>query len=253
MAFIDEVEELESKARLRKAAPLAGAGVAVLALVVVFFALSGVFGGGGDFAVTKDTGSSSQEASAAADASSATTAASSSASATTSAQSSSASAVVVYVTGAVAKPGVYSFDSGARVKDAVDAAGGFSKKADASSLNLARALVDGEQIEVLTRKQAKQAQAGATATSAGTATSASSRASASGTASGTGGTSGGKININTATSEELQTLNGIGEVTAQKIIDYRETSGPFAKPEDIKNVSGIGDKKYEAIASSICV
>lgn len=249
MAFIDEVEELESKARLRKAAPIAGAGIAVLALVVAFFALSGVFGGGSDdFTVTGSSGSG-QEASAVTDASGSTSASAAASSSSAASSGSSGSAVVVYVTGAVAKPGVYSFDTGARVKDAVDAAGGFARKADTSSLNLARALVDGEQIEVLTRKQAKKARAGAGTSAAGSATSTSSGAAAT-----TGSAaSGGKININTATSAELQTLNGIGEVTAQKIIDYRETSGPFAKPEDIKNVSGIGDKKYEAIASSICV
>ncbi|HBT95530.1 MAG TPA: competence protein ComEA, partial [Coriobacteriia bacterium] len=61
------------------------------------------------------------------------------------------------------------------------------------------------------------------------------------------------ININTADSTLLQTLTGIGEATAKKIIDYREKNGPFKNIEDIKNVSGIGDKKFEALADMICV
>lgn len=256
MAFIDEVENLEAKARLRKAVPIAGAGIAVLVLVVALFALSGVFGGGGDFAVTAGEGGAQQV-----DASVGSSATSTgqdgadsagSAAGAASSQASSGTAVVVYVTGAVCKPGVYSFDGGARVKDAIDAAGGFSKKADASSLNLARALADGEQIEVLTRAQARKAQTSGETAANASGGAASSR-SASGTAASGGAAATGKVNINTATAEELKTLNGVGDVTAQKIIDYRESSGPFAKPEDLKNVSGIGDKRYEAIAASICV
>lgn len=62
-----------------------------------------------------------------------------------------------------------------------------------------------------------------------------------------------KININTATQEELETLSGIGESIAQSIIEYREQNGKFTSPEDIKNVSGIGDAKYEKLKDEICV
>lgn len=244
MAFIDEVQDLERKARLKKAAPVVGAGIAVLVLVVALLALQGVFGGGGDFVIESASSDAGQAQTSNTGETASGSAQSTSYASESSSQSGSMDSVVVYVSGAVVKPGVYSFANGARVKDAVDAAGGFSKKADTSFLNLARTLVDGEQIQVLTRTQATQA-AGATGSS--TAASAAAETAASG-ASATG-----KININTASAEELKTLNGIGDATAQKIIEYRETSGPFSKTEDIKNVSGIGDKKYEAIADMICV
>lgn len=244
MAFIDEVQDLERKARLKKAAPVVGAGIAVLVLVVVLLALQGVFGGGGDFVIESASSGSDQAQTSNTGEAASGSAQSTSYASESSSQDESAGSVVVYVTGAVAKSGVYSFANGARVKDAVDAAGGFSKKADASSLNLARPLVDGEQIQVLTRKQAKQAAGTAGASAAASATTGSAASGASAT---------GKVNINTASAEELKSLNGIGDATAQKIIAYREASGPFSKTEDLKNVSGIGDKKYAAIADMICV
>ncbi|MGI6591344.1 MAG: helix-hairpin-helix domain-containing protein [Eggerthellaceae bacterium] len=247
MAFIDEVEGFEKKARLRRAAPLAVVGIVALVLAIVFFVLQGVLGSGSsDFSVEQGTASS------VATAGKSTTELSEGASSETETSSSGAegstTSICVYMTGAVKKPGVYTFETGARVADAVEKAGGFTVKADKSSLNLARKLEDGEQIDVMTRAETKRR----TVQGIGGSVSATgSTAGSSGTT--TGGDSQGKVNINTAGLEELKTLNGIGDVTAQKIIDYRESSGPFATPEDIKNVSGIGDKRYEAIADCICV
>lgn len=242
MAFIDDVESFEAKARLRKAAPLAAAGIAAFALAAAFFLLQGAFSGG-DFSV-QQAGAASDSVSAAASSPEAGAASAGS----SAAGSSSGTEVCVYVTGAVKHPGVYRFDSSARVEEAIDAAGGFTRKADKASLNLARVLVDGEQIDVQTKGQAASA-------SGVTAYSSSAGASGGGSAASgsTGAGSTAKVNINTATAEELKTLDGVGDATAQKIIDYRTANGPFQRIEDIKNVSGIADKRFEAIADRICV
>ena len=145
-------------------------------------------------------------------------------------------AVVVHVGGAVAAPGVRELPPGARVQDAVDAAGGFSDDAACDALNLARVLVDGEQVVVPSLEEAEAAAtASVQAGDAGTAAAA------------------GKVNINTASAAELDALPGIGPSTAGKIVADREANGPFATVEDLKRVSGIGDKKYADLADSICV
>ena len=149
----------------------------------------------------------------------------------------SAAVVFVHVVGAVNAPGVYELHEGDRVLAAVEAAGGLRDDAAVQAVNLARDVVDGEQIYVPTNDEAGQV-ATRQATVAGA-----------GEASG----SGGLVNINTATAEELQTLPGVGPATAASIVEYREGGGTFAKPEDIKNVSGIGDGKYEKLADKICV
>ena len=142
--------------------------------------------------------------------------------------------IAVHVSGAVAAPGVYELEEGARVADAVEHAGGFLEGAAENALNLARVLNDGEQVVVPTAgEQAAQQSA----------------AEASGGAAGVGG----KVNINTASVEQLDTLPGVGESTAQKIIADREANGPFSSPEDLKRVSGIGDKKYAELADLITV
>ena len=240
MAFIDEVENFEAKAHLRKAAPLAAAGIAALALAASFFLMQGVFFGSGDFTVQQAdavSGSVSDVSS---------SQASDGAAAAGGASGSSSSAdVCVYVTGAVKHPGVYRFDSSARVEDAVDAAGGFMRKADKASLNLARVLVDGEQIDVPAK--------GGTASASTSSAYSSSAATASARSGAVASASTEKVSINQATAEELKTLDGVGDATAQKIIDYRTANGPFRSIEDIKNVSGIAEKRFEAIADRMCV
>ena len=145
--------------------------------------------------------------------------------------------VVVHVGGAVADPGVRELAEGSRVQDAVDASGGFAEGAAPDALNLARVLTDGEQVVVPTLEEAAGAQ-GADAAGAGASS---------------GSAVGGRVNINRATAAELDTLPGVGPSTAEKIVADREANGPFATTEDLKRVSGIGDKKYEELADLVCV
>ncbi|MDO4443133.1 MAG: ComEA family DNA-binding protein [Slackia sp.] len=152
--------------------------------------------------------------------------------------------VAVYVSGAVASPGVYMLDEGARVCDAVAAAGGFRDDAALESVNLARRVADGEQIAIPTQEQVESG-AFAAQESAGSAGSAGSAAASSASSS--------LVNINTAGIEELDSLAGVGPATAQAIVDEREANGPFASVEDIQRVSGIGEKKFEKLKESICV
>ena len=136
----------------------------------------------------------------------------------------------VHVGGAVVKPGVYQVSEGSRVFDAVEAAGGFSEQADTDMSNLARVVKDGEQILIPIKHLAPMPGENVSVP-----------------------LTQSKININTAASPELETLPGIGEATAQKIILYREQNGSFQSVEDIKKVAGIGDKKYAEIADKICI
>ena len=151
--------------------------------------------------------------------------------------------VCVFVSGEVVRPDVYYLDEGARVADAVMAAGGFTEEASADALNLARTLVDGEQVAVPSQASVEAA-AGATVVSSGVTADASAAVAS---------TTPGRININTADAATLQTLNGIGEATAKKIVADREANGPYKTIEDLKRVSGIGDKKFEGLRDSICI
>jgi len=154
--------------------------------------------------------------------------------------------VVVYVCGAVKSPGVVRVPADARVADALALAGGPGPRAELDGVNLAAKVVDGQQIMVPER---------GTAVAAGSSAGAGS-STASGSASPVGGSAtapGAPVNINTASLEELDALDGIGPATAQKIIDYRTASGPFKVIDDIKNVSGIGDAKFAAMKDSITV
>ena len=149
--------------------------------------------------------------------------------------------LAVHVSGAVASPGVYELEEGSRVRDAVEAAGGFAPEASQESVNLARKVSDGEQILILTVEEFEASPS-----------SFSSSGSSDADASGSSG-SGGLVNINTAGLEALDSLPGVGPATAQAILDEREANGPFTSIEDIQRVSGIGEKKYEKLKGSICV
>lgn len=143
----------------------------------------------------------------------------------------------VHVAGAVNKPGVYQLNSGARVEDAIQRAEPLAE-ADLNALNLARRVVDGEKIlvpkegEVASTPDGNSTEQGLAAAQ---------------------GQQGGKININTASLEELDTLPGIGPSIAQRIIDHRTTHGPFRSREDLQKVSGIGEKRYEQLKDLISV
>lgn len=133
-------------------------------------------------------------------------------------------AVYVHVSGAVAAPGLYVLGDGARVVDAVAAAGGFTASADDGAVNLARPVSDGEQLHVPIEGEAPDAGGG----------SATQRADA-------------RVNLNTADVAQLDTLPRIGPALAQRIIDWREANGRFTSIEDLLAVPGIGDKMLEAL------
>lgn len=141
--------------------------------------------------------------------------------------------LLVDVAGWVRHPGVYEFEEGARVIDAIDAAGGARTGALLESLNLAAPLTDGSQI--LVPKEGEQG----TEPVAG--------------ASGSGALPGGPINVNTASATELEALPGVGEVIAQAIVDYRTENGPFATVDQLLDVSGIGDATLENIRDLVTV
>lgn len=164
----------------------------------------------------------------------------------------SAAPIAVDVEGAVREPGVYELADGSRVADAVEAAGGLARGASRTSVNLAQKVSDGMQVYVATKKEAAGA-GGAAASGAGGTASGAGKAAAGGAAGSGTAAAGGKVNLNTASAEELQTLSGIGPALSQRIIDYRESKGPFKSVEQLKEVSGIGDAKFAAVEDSVCV
>lgn len=157
-----------------------------------------------------------------------------------SAKSSSAAEVYVDVDGAVVRPGVYRLKDGARVSQAIDAAGGLTAEADVTGLNRAFKVADGQKIYVpkVGEQQTVSADGGADGGAV--------------LASGANDVAG-LVNINTASAAELQTLSGIGPSMAQSIIDERTKNGAFASVDDLMRVSGIGEKKLAKIKDCICV
>lgn len=161
--------------------------------------------------------------------------------------------VYIHVCGLVCTPGVYGLPAGSRVYEAIEAAGGFSEAAVPDYLNLAQVLEDGMKIQVPDREQAEEwkalglPQSGISAGGAPAGVQTSGR-----TGTGQGGTKD-RVNLNTASREELMTLRGIGESRADDIIHYREAFGGFKSIEDIMNVSGIKDAAFEKIKDSITV
>lgn len=139
--------------------------------------------------------------------------------------------ITVYVSGSINRPGLYSLAYGSRVNDAIQAAGGFSANANKQAINLAELLQDGEQVSVPPTQPTSEA----------------------------GDTNrlllgmNGRLDINTATLEQLDTLPEIGPITAQAIIDYRLANGPFNKIEDLLDVDGIGQLTFDKIKDLITV
>ena len=141
-----------------------------------------------------------------------------------------ASDAYVHVSGAVRAPGLYVVGADARVIDAVSAAGGLADDADASAINLARPVTDGEQLVVPVEGEAPPA-----GPSAGS------------------GSAPGLVSVNTADAGALEELPGIGPALAARIIDWRDTEGPFATVDDLLAVSGIGPKVLESLRDLVTV
>ena len=139
--------------------------------------------------------------------------------------SSAAAIITVHVSGAVAAPGLVDLDPGARVADAVAAAGGALADADLGLVNLAADIGDGEQVEI-PRRGAEAAPSGVGAAAAG-------------------------VDLNRAESEELQELPGVGPVLAGRIIEHRDEHGPFASVEDLLDIPGIGEAKLNQMRAPI--
>ncbi|MBG6107328.1 helix-hairpin-helix domain-containing protein [Frigoribacterium sp. CG_9.8] len=133
-----------------------------------------------------------------------------------------AATIYIHILGAVAKPGLYLLRDGDRALDAAAAAGGFNAAADQSGLNLARLLVDGEQIYVPTIGGTPAVTPGVSAV-------------------------GGKVNINTADQTALETLPRVGPAMAKRIIDWRTTNGRFTALEDLMSVTGVGEKTFDSL------
>ncbi|MEV6030297.1 ComEA family DNA-binding protein [Nonomuraea sp. NPDC052116] len=137
--------------------------------------------------------------------------------------------MTVHVIGKIRKPGVYLLPAGARVTDAVAAAGGVSRGASTGTLNLARRLIDGEQIVV--------------GTPAGQATQAAPIADPATTV----------LDLNSATTDQLEQLPGVGEVLAARIAQFRDTHGGFTTVEQLREVTGIGPRKYDELKPKVRV
>jgi len=140
----------------------------------------------------------------------------------TSESSQISSQIYVHVAGEVNKPGLYSVEVGSRVEDAILLAGGMTSSAFEQSVNLARMVSDGEQIVVLDKSQVSSGEASAQF-----------------------------ISLNNATSEQLESLPGVGPAMAARIIEHRESIGSFSDLSQLKDVSGIGDKLYAKISKDL--
>lgn len=135
--------------------------------------------------------------------------------------------LVVHVVGAVRRPGLYRLAHGSRIADALHRAGGATRRADLSLVNLAAPLSDGTQVVV--PRRAPPAPAGSAA------------------GDGEATTASGPVHLNTATLEQLDELPGVGPVTAQKIIDYRQQHGAFSSVDDLDGIPGIGPARLEQL------
>ena len=143
------------------------------------------------------------------------------------------------VAGEVARPGVYRVPAGARVNEAVQRAGGLTRRADQAGVNLVARVQDGQQVIVPRRGAAGAAVASAGSGGGGAG------------AGGGGGSSGGPVSLSSATVAQLDGLDGIGPTLAQRIVDYRQAHGGFRSVDQLRDVSGIGDKRFEALRKAV--
>ncbi len=160
--------------------------------------------------------------------------------------------IFVYVCGAVNTPGVYELEAGARLYEAIARAGGVREDGAEESINQAQAVSDGERLYIPTDEEVRQGlDAYLLSGSAGGDAAAGSQSAVPGGPSGS--SAGGKVNINTASREELKTLNGIGDTRAGSIVVYRESNGPFGSIEDLMKVEGIKEGVFNKLKDDITV
>lgn len=145
--------------------------------------------------------------------------------------------IVVHVSGAVENEGIVVLEQGERISDAIEKAGGSKEEADLSKINLAQVLQDGVKVHIPSINDTEEIYESYESIQGGNMTNQES----------------GLVNINTATQSQLEELPGIGPSTALKIIEYIEENGKFSKIEDVQNVSGIGESKYNSMKDFIMV
>src|SRR4051794_10634870 len=145
----------------------------------------------------------------------------------------------VHVVGAVRRAGVYRLRAGRRVQDAIARAGGATAHADLQAINLAAKVADGQQIVVPRKGRAVAVAPAGGAADAG--------------AGDAGASPSGPVNLNSATAEQLDTLDGVGPATAQKILEFRQQHGGFSSIDDLSQIPGIGPKKLEALRTQVTV
>ena len=154
--------------------------------------------------------------------------------------------IVVHITGAVKNKGILRLPEGSRISDAIEAAGGETKEADLDSINLAYTLEDGKKIYIPSQEDKENnEQKQYITTESGDTTNIKENSKIEG--------ENEKVNINTANQSELETLPGIGSSLASRIIEYREQNGKFNSIEELKNVKGIGDAKFEDLKNSATI
>ncbi len=151
-----------------------------------------------------------------------------------SAQSGDSSKICIDIKGAVNRPGVYHLLKGSRVEEAIRAAGGSTDQSDLNQVNLAKELMDQQIVQI--PKLGEQLTSNVAAGGADA-----------------GSTDGEKINLNNATKEDLMKIDGVGEKKAEKILEYRNQHGGFKSPDDLKNISGFGDKTVAKLKDRLAV
>lgn len=163
--------------------------------------------------------------------------------------------IMVYITGEVKNPGIYELEENSRIKDVIEKAGGLKETADITDINLATILQDEDKITIPSKEENKQEKQNTEKIQSNkqSKTTEKSQNTTSISTNTTGKNQNTKVNINTATQTELETLPGIGPSTASKIVSYRKENGKFKSIEEIKKVNGIGESKYKKIKELIKV
>lgn len=163
--------------------------------------------------------------------------------------------IMVYITGEVKNPGIYELEENSRIKDVIEKAGGLKETADITDINLATILQDEDKITIPSKEENKQEKQNTENIQSNkqSKTTEKSQNTTSISTNTTGKNQNTKVNINTATQTELETLPGIGPSIASKIVNYRKENGKFKSIEEIKKVNGIGESKYKKIKELIKV